>query len=190
MCSRSISRKLARVKAYEAEAMTFINSNINRIIDNLDFEDEYRPTKLKFELNTFNLYHEDTVNRTNVYLSEMGSGANWLSCHLSLFLSLLHFFAVQKASVMPSFLFIDQPSQVYFPPIKTEFVDFEGKEKDKEVVTVEKMYITILDEIELIFKTAGFRPQIIITDHVDHMDLGEYNFNDYVRRRWRDEKFI
>lgn len=187
--------KAYNVKFYEAEAMTFINGNINRIIEKLDFEEEYRPTKIKFELDTFNLYHEDKINKTNVYLSEMGSGANWLSCHLSLFLSLLHYFAVQKTSILPSFLFIDQPSQVYFPPLKTDYINFTETQqmlnsKDKEVVTVENMYIAILDEIELINEAAGFRPQIIITDHVDHMDLGKYDFNDYVRRRWRDSKFI
>lgn len=180
------------VKVREAEAMTFINTNINRIIGYLDFEEEYRPTKLKFELDTFNLYHEDQKNKTNVYLSEMGSGANWLSCHLSLFLSLLHFFAIQPHSVMPSFLFIDQPSQVYFPPLKNEFdvVEFNQVEKDKDVINVEQMYTTILDEIELINKTAGYRPQVIITDHVDHLDLEKYVFETYVRKRWREEKFI
>lgn len=178
------------VDNYLSEASTFINKNINRIIESLDFEEEYRPTNLKFELETFNLYHHDQKNKSKIYLSEMGSGANWLSCHLSLFLSLLHFFAVEENSVIPSFLFIDQPSQVYFPPIKMEYVDLSVKEKDPEVITVEQMYITILDEIELIYESAGFRPQVIVTDHVDHMDLGDYDFKDYVRNRWRGEKFI
>ena len=35
-------------------------------------------------------------------------------------------------------------------------------------------------------------PQIIISDHADHLDLGEYNFNDYVVSRWRgkDQGFV
>lgn len=35
-------------------------------------------------------------------------------------------------------------------------------------------------------------PQVIISDHADNLDLGKYNFNDYVVRRWRgkDQGFI
>lgn len=28
-------------------------------------------------------------------------------------------------------------------------------------------------------------PQVIISDHADNLDLGKYNFNDYVVCRWR-----
>jgi hypothetical protein len=55
---------------------------------------------------------------------------------------------------------------------------------------VQKIYITLLEELDNIFINEGYYPQIIITDHVDNLDLGNYDFNDYVRRRWWDKKFI
>ena len=72
----------------------------------------------------------------------MGSGANWVSCHIALFLSFLRFFASQDNSPMPLVMFFDQPSQVYFP---------EGNDEDKitqaDLIAVNKMYKTIFDEI-------------------------------------------
>ncbi|HDR7805738.1 MULTISPECIES: DUF3732 domain-containing protein [Bacillus] len=175
------------VEAYYMSANVDINRNINRIIQELDFEDEFRPPHIFFNLRTFDLYHYDKSTNTNVFLSEMGSGANWLSCHISLFMSLLHFFSVEEKSVMPTFVFFDQPSQVYFP----EHVYVNKKHKKiKDIEVVENLYITILNELELINKKAGFMPQVIITDHVDNLDLGKYNFDDYVVRRWRTSKFI
>ena len=115
----------------------------------------------------------------------MGSGANWLTCHISLFLSFLHYLATEKKSVIPSFLFLDQPSQVYFP---SKFG--EGENKDNDIRQVEKVYIAILDEIEEVNNKVGFKPQVIVTDHADNLELGVYNFNEFVRRRWTPEEDI
>ncbi|WYX74283.1 DUF3732 domain-containing protein [Morganella morganii] len=51
-----------------------------------------------------------------IYLRSMGSGANWLYSHVTLFLALHKYFAElgNKCSI-PSILFLDQPTQVYFP---------------------------------------------------------------------------
>ena len=93
----------------------------------------------------------------------MGSGANWVSCHIVLFLSFLRLFASNEKSPMPLFMFFDQPSQVYFP---------RGNEKTSDlphadIVAVGKMYKTIFDEIYSIEKDTGVLPQILIVDHVD-----------------------
>ena len=48
-------------------------------------------------------------------MSRMGSGENWVGYHLIGHLALHKWFALQKRPV-PRFLFLDQPSQVYFPP--------------------------------------------------------------------------
>src|SRR5690606_34657406 len=49
------------------------------------------------------------------HLWEIGSGANWLSYHISVLLALHRLFHGQKNSAVPNCLIIDQPSQVYFP---------------------------------------------------------------------------
>lgn len=174
--------------SYYSQAETFFKSNISRIIEKLDFEEEFRPADMDFLLHTFDLYHHDKETKSRVYLSEMGSGANWLACHVSLFLSLLHFFAIQGKSSIPSILFFDQPSQVYFP----EKIFVNAKEKSNDVQKVEQIYKTILEEIELVEKNARFKPQVIVTDHVGELDIEGYKFEDYLRKNWRgsDNKFI
>ncbi|MDN4084093.1 DUF3732 domain-containing protein [Paenibacillus polymyxa] len=173
--------------SYYSQAATFIKTNITRVIEKLDFEEEFRPADMNFLLDTFDLYHYDKESKSRVYLSEMGSGANWLACHVSLFLSLLHFFAIQEKSAMPSILFLDQPSQVYFP----EKIFINAKEKSNDVLKVEQIYKTIIEEIDLIEETIHFKPQVIITDHVGELDIEDYNFEDYLRKNWRgSNKFI
>ena len=117
----------------------------------------------------------------------MGSGANWVSCHIALFLSFLHYFSIQEKSPMPLFMFFDQPSQVYFPQ-----GDKDAKEVTQaDISAVNKMYKTIFDEINLIGTNTGFLPQIIIVDHVDGKDLECKNeFDSYVRCNWRDGKAL
>jgi hypothetical protein len=105
------------IESYYREAFKSINDNMNKIINRLDFEEEFLPANLKFNLENFDLYHHDKKNNEKIYLSEMGSGANWLACHVGLFISLLKYFTAQSDSPVPSFLFIDQPSQVYFPDV-------------------------------------------------------------------------
>lgn len=98
------------------KAQSFLSENMNRLSYTLDFEKEYMPINLNFGLvdQTFDLYQHQN-GKDKIYLYEMGSGANWVSCHIALFLSFLRLFASNKKSPMPLFLFFDQPSQVYFP---------------------------------------------------------------------------
>ena len=50
-------------------------------------------------------------------MDRMGSGENWVGYHLIGHLA-LHSWFVEHARPVPRFLFLDQPSQVYFPPEK------------------------------------------------------------------------
>lgn len=179
----TLKQKLSQfsVENERQKANTFIAENMNKIGNKLDFEEQFKPLNFWFNLEEFSLTLTADIGR--ITLSEMGSGANWLTCHISLFLSLLHYLAVQKKSVVPSFLFLDQPSQVYFP---SEFGDSENKNHD--IRQVEKVYVAILDEINEIKEISGYFPQVIVTDHADNLDLGKYSFNDYVRKRWTPNK--
>lgn len=172
------------VDTKKAKAQAFLSENMNRLSLSLDFEDEYRPINLNFGLldETFDIYQYQN-NREKIYLYEMGSGANWVSCHIALFLSFLHYFVKQDNSPMPLFMFFDQPSQVYFP---------QGDSKDDEItqadlMAVNKMYKTIFDEINSIGEETGILPQIIIVDHVDGKNLEcKDEFEGYIRCNWRN----
>lgn len=186
-------------KLKEAEA--FINKTMYEIGSNLDFEASYKPINLCFDIHTFELYHLKE-NGTKVYLRSMGSGANWLYSHICLFLAILKYFAsLGDKALVPSILFLDQPSQVYFPvtvDINETGFDAEGLKKlenksaDEDLKAVTNLFVQIINVINSIKEDYGFMPQIIISDHADHLNLGEYAFNDYVVSRWRgkDQGFV
>ncbi|MCG7406601.1 DUF3732 domain-containing protein [Paenibacillus sp. ACRRX] len=176
-----------------------ININMNLLAKTLDFEDEFRPINLKFDINNFDLYHQiDRYGKEEkIFLSEMGSGANWVSCHLALFLSLLRYFTEQKdKSPMPLIQFFDQPSQVYFPQSMREVpdADEEGNinvQKQTDIMAVNGMYKTIFDEVAGIHKKTGILPQIIIVDHVDGKELEVRDeFAQFTRRDWREGRAL
>lgn len=97
---------------------------------------KYRPIDLNFGLTdgSFDIYQHQKSNE-NIRLYEMGSGANWVSCHIALFLSFLHYFSAQENSPMPLIMFFDQPSQVYFPQ-----GDDKGEIAQADLIAVNKMY--------------------------------------------------
>jgi len=176
----------AQVKAYSKENEfrkfeDFLATNMNKIANKLDFEKELKPIAFNFKLQDFSFSH--TLENKYIRISEMGSGANWLACHLALSLSFIHLFSLQKDSPVPSFLFLDQPSQIYFPK------DFDIN-KDEDIKQVANIYKAILEEIEEIKRKVGYEPQIVISDHADQLNLYPYNFNDYVRARWINGKAL
>lgn len=169
------------------KAQTFINDNMNRLSKTLDFEEEYRPINLNFDImdETFDVYQRQK-NFEKIYLYEMGSGANWVSCHIALFLSFLRYFASQEKSPMPLTMFFDQPSQVYFPQ-GTSKEDEKQELSQTDMKAVNEMYKTIFDEINGIGEDTGVLPQILIVDHVDGKDLEiKDEFLSYVRKDWRN----
>ena len=196
-----VLQKTYNVEHKLKEAESFINRTMNDIGCKLDFEASYQPINLCFDIHTFELYHLKD-NNIKVYLRSMGSGANWLYSHICLFLAILKYFAsLGDKALVPSILFLDQPSQVYFPATVDVSEDgfdakglkkLENKSADEDLKAVTNLFIQIINVINTIKEEYGFMPQIIISDHADHLDLGEYNFNDYVVSRWRgkDQGFV
>lgn len=181
-------------------AERFINKAMNDMGKKLDFESSYQPVNLHFNIHTFELYHLKQ-NGTKVYLRSMGSGANWLYSHICLFFALLKYFvSLGEKSTVPTILFLDQPSQVYFPATIDTASEFnakdlkekEGKEADDDLRAVTNLFTQIVNTLYSMQKDYGFMPQIIISDHADHLDLEQFNFEDFVVCRWRgkNEGFI
>lgn len=110
-------------------------------------------------------------------MDQMGSGENWVGYHLIAHFALHKWYVSHKRPV-PRFLFIDQPSQVYFP----EDRDWQAKGKpgeDREAVS--RMYKLSLDTI----KQLAPNFQVIITDHAN---IDEPWFQSCVVERWREGK--
>ncbi len=177
---KELSELMNEIHSYDFDsdiraAEDSLSSWMSAICNNLDFEEEFMPANVSMNLQDLVAYHNDKKHG-RVSLSDMGSGANWLAIHLSASLGMLRLFAQSDSSVVPSFLFLDQPSQVYFPD------QFNKENEDKK--NVENIYITIIKELEAIKEESGVEPQVIVLDHASDLNLGKYNFGTYVRRDW------
>jgi DNA repair ATPase RecN len=181
----------------------YINSAMATIGSNFYFEESYRPINLKFSLHTFDLWHETNNGKDKVFLRSMGSGANWLYCHITLFMSLHKYFcSLGDKCKIPSFIFLDQPSQVYFPSVVDTSTAFDPKKiaqdvgrsnsLDDDICAVENLYSQLVVFCNETLKETGIEPQIIITDHADNLKLADgINFESLVKgRRWRTRGFI
>lgn len=89
-----------------------------------------------------------------VPLKQLGSGSNWVGVHLITYFALHKYFIEGKRPV-PNFLFIDQPSQVYFPS--------ETDEQRTDWEEVNKLYRFIYDRVQELKGDL----QVIIVDHAD-----------------------
>lgn len=180
-----------------------INTKMKAIGSGFDFEDTYKYGSLKFDIDTFDLWHENKDEKGDIkkiFLRSMGSGANWLYSHLTLFLALNYNFAAHETCKIPPILFLDQPTQVYFPSIDDADTfkadELRGNIKsdktvDEDLDAVSKMFTTLAKYCDDTFAETGIMPQIIVCDHADKLQLGEgYNFESFVKARWRSEGFI
>ncbi|WP_142501516.1 DUF3732 domain-containing protein [Klebsiella sp. 2680] len=200
-----------KLKGYDIKkgienANTEVNNYMNTIGKNFEFEESYKPINLHFSFETFDLYHLTEKNE-KIYLRSMGSGANWLYSHISLFLALHRFFAeLGNQCSIPSILFLDQPTQVYFPNFRRdESVTFNetkaaeridrGKNErdlDDDIKAVENLFSQLSSYCNEIKIANGFSPQIIVTDHADDLILSNgTEFESLVNgNRWRSRGLI
>ncbi len=111
-----------------------------------------------------------------IAMDKMGSGENWVGYHLIAHLALHNWFIARNRPV-PRFLFIDQPSQVYFSPDKDlDWLSGDVRDEDREAVKrMFKLAFSVVNKLIPNF-------QVIITDHAD---INEEWFQDSVIERWR-----
>ena len=111
-----------------------------------------------------------------VPMNRMGSGENWVGYHLIGHLALHEWFTKRDRPV-PRFLFLDQPSQVYFPSEK--YVDSSNSlvsDDDREAAS--RMFRFVFD----VFNDIAPQFQIVITEHAD---IDEDWYQEAVVERWR-----
>jgi len=189
-----------------ADASYKVNEYMAEIGSHFEFEASYKPINLHFSFETFDLYHL-TPDGDKIFLRSMGSGANWLYCHVTLFLALHKYFAeLGEKCAIPSVLFLDQPTQVYFPNFnrdnsgsfdeqKNQEVKLRTEKErpvDEDIKAVENLFSQLsfyCKELEL---NNGLSPQIIVTDHADDLILSSgMPFESLVNgNRWRTRGLI
>jgi hypothetical protein len=153
--------------------LSFISRDLTAWAARLELEHHGNP----FRLDLRYLQIIADTNRGPIRMDNMGSGANWVGCHLIAHLA-LHSWFVQHSRPIPHFLFLDQPSQVYYPAeqnIESSLIDLE----DEDRAAVIRMFELVRDVVN------ELRPnfQVIITEHAD---IAEDWYQDAVVERWRN----
>ncbi len=148
------------VEALKRRALRTVNTNAGKLLPHLDIENPNDPISLE----TNDLTIKVLGSERDDYLSEIGSGSNWLSYHLAVLLSLHQFYLSQKNSPVPAFLVLDQPSQVYFPKhviSRDVEVEDDPKVRDEDVDAVRKAF----EVMGSVVRGEKGKLQLIVLDH-------------------------
>lgn len=156
---------LSEIEGRKQSAISVISSMMSEWAKELKLEHCEYPYRFDFSKLTV------MVDRNRpVPLQQLGSGSNWLGCHL-ITLFALHTFFIQNARPVPGILFLDQPSQVYFPP--------ETRDENVDSQEIREIYNFIFERVRQLTPEL----QVII---VDHADIVENNFQAAIIEKWWD----
>lgn len=147
-----------------------INLQMSKWVQSLDIEYENDP--IRFDLNKLTMFID--TDKKPIALPQIGSGANWVAYHL-LIIFALHQHFIQNNRPVPRFIIIDQPTQVYYPPEKTDNV----VEISSDEIAVSKMFNFMFSVVSSLTPNL----QVIVTDHAY---LKSDNFIHSVKEIWRD----
>lgn len=113
-----------------------------------------------------------------VPMVRMGSGENWVGYHIIAHMA-LHKWFVEQSRPVPGFLFLDQPSQVYFPSELADPETLDGLPEDDRAA-VRRLLSFIFSVVE----SLEPKFQVILTEHAD---IREEWFQSCVSERWRGD---
>jgi len=168
------------IESRKRRALSNVNANAARLLPLLDSERPNDPVSLEINDLSIKVIGPDRDD----YLSEIGSGSNWLSYHLAIILALQQFFITHRHSPVPGFLVIDQPSQVYFPKKlvvrETDEVE-EPHLRDEDIEAVQKAFKVMAEAVGI----AKGSLQIIVLDHAPRDVWGNIS-NVVAFEEWRD----
>lgn len=105
-------------------------------------------------------------------LKQMGSGSNWVGVHLIALFALQKYY-IENCRPVPNFMFLDQPSQVYFPSMAEI-------EENKDLQAVSRIYSFIATQVLL----HNGKLQVIV---VDHAHLEDEVFRKHTIESWWDD---
>ncbi len=152
--------------------VALLGGNMTEWAKRLQLEHSTQP--LRFNLKKLTIVADSTDGP--IPMDQMGSGENWVGYHLIGHLALHGWFTEQNRPV-PRILFLDQPSQVYFPPEK----DVDGSLdslQNEDRIALRRMFELVF---EVVAKLAP-RFQVVVTEHAD---LNEPWYQGAIVEKWR-----
>ena len=154
--------------------LSLVSAQITSLARKLEIEHSDSPMRLDLKKLTIVADHADDGP---IPMPKMGSGETWVGLHLVTHLALHNWF-FKKQRPVPQFLFLDQPSQAYFPPdTSAETVREQTEATNPDRQSVIRMFKLIVEE------TKNF--QVIVTEHGD---IREDWYQALVRENWWDGK--
>lgn len=124
----------------------------------LPIEDKYNRIVHFDPTESLNIKIEDIKTKNKYFLSRIGSGANYMGYHLATLFGIHEYLNSLnnngKINYIPTFLILDQPSQVYYPK--------EFTEGSKDIADTKKIFETAYE----FMKRTNNQIQIIILEHV------------------------
>jgi hypothetical protein len=148
------------IAARRRSALGAISGLMVPFLQALSVEGAADPTELVIAELTLRIHREERKD----FLWEIGSASNWLGYHLALLIALHMYFISLPSDPVPTFLMLDQPSQVYFPQ------KLAGTRKKNELDP--KLADEDREKVKAIFRQLGVavtscmgKLQMIIVDH-------------------------
>jgi hypothetical protein len=156
--SLSLDVDEASLKKSQSRAIDRLSALSSPLLQDLGVESPSDPIRLSADDLTLKIQRLERED----WLSEIGSGSNWVGYHLASSLGLHRYFLQLVSSPVPSFLVFDQPSQVFFPKKLAGVAgDPDPKLEDDDVLRVRKLF----EVISRVTAEQGGRFQTIILDH-------------------------
>ena len=164
-----IDRLLAQVAGLEDElsddqkqerlnsVLSVVSAKMTELAQKLNLEHSNSPLRLDLRRMTVVADTADGV----IPMDRMGSGENWVGYHLIAHLA-IHDWFTSKRRPVPRFLFLDQPSQVYFPPEKDDEDSMDLVEEDDRERVI-RMFRIIVEVV----KALAPEFQVIVTEHAN-----------------------
>jgi hypothetical protein len=168
--SRKRKKLLGLKKKFDREfSLQKVSDSIQHYVNLLPIEDKAHRKVLLDPEKSASIKIQNTVTGDTTFLSKLGSGANHMCYHIATMLGLHEYFLKLpergKTNYVPSFLILDQPSQVYFPEsyrtLKGEEDEDNNSARDEDVENTSLIFSACSKFIE----RTGFKTQIIILEH-------------------------
>ncbi len=148
---------------------------------------EHRADNVALDTKELTVKFNGLKGRTD-YLWEVGSGQNWVGYHLAALFALHEFLIGRPDSPVPSFLVIDQPSQVYFPDSSwnttAEKPEYSISSLPEDIKGVQRIF----GQMKAFHDRTGGKVQVIVTEHAGEITWEAVKDSIHVVGNWRGEK--
>lgn len=195
---REVGRKRAEVQALRAavdqgviarrlrSAAESVSRGIGEIAQDLRLE--HSSENVQLDVKELTVKFANPNGRTD-YLWEVGSGQNWVGYHLATLLAMHGYLLGLETNPVPSFLVLDQPSQVYFPETAWSSLDEQptkssGESLSEDIKGVQRIF-------NLLKKFMNEHPgqfQVIVTEHAGAITWKEAQDSVNLVGNWRNKE--